>query len=238
MDQLQADRLIQLGAPADRVTVTGSLKLPDRSGRPNADLVTMLRKAAGQRHILLAASTHKGEDETIIAAASSLGPEWMTIIAPRHPERGADIASLCRKAGMPAPRRAQRETADSATQIYIADTLGEMDSLFDASDIVFLAGSLLPYGGHNPIEPAAYGRPVLTGPHVFKNTAEFDALRKAGAITDVNDAESLARAAIAIIRDSDAMKKNAAAAKEYAVAAGKRPEIAADLCLKLIKGRH
>ena len=238
VDQSQADRLIQLGVKSEIVQVAGSLKLPDMAGKPNPDLVTMLSKAAGNRHILLAASTHKGEDEVVIAAAARLGPDWMTIIAPRHPERGADVATLCRDAGMPAPRRALGEHADSQTAIYIADTLGEMDSLFAASDIVFLGGSLLPYGGHNPIEPAAHGRPILTGPHVFKNSAEFEALRTTGAVNDVHDADSLARAASAIIKDGKAMKRNAAAAKEYAVAAGKRPEIAADLCLKLIKGRR
>ena len=113
-----------------------------------------------------------------------------------------------------------------------------MDSLFEASDIVFLGGSLLPYGGHNPIEPAAYGRPILTGPHVFKNSAEFEALRIAGAVHDVHDAGSLAKAASAIIKHSKTMKRNAVAAKDYALAAGKRPEIAADLCLTLIKGRR
>ena len=238
VDQNQADRLVQLGVKSHNVQVTGSLKLPDTAGQPNPDLVTRLSKAAGNRHILLAASTHKGEEETVIAAAARLGSDWMTIIAPRHPERGADVATLCRDAGMTAPRRALGEHADSDTAIYIADTLGEMDSLFEASDIVFLGGSLLPYGGHNPIEPAAYGRPILTGPHVFKNSAEFEALRTAGAVHDVHDAGSLAKAASAIIKDSKTMKRNAVAAKDYALAAGKRPEIAADLCLTLIKGRR
>ena len=238
VDQLQADRVMQLGTAPDRVKVTGTLKLPDQAGKPNPDLVAKLRKAVGKRHVLLVASTHKGEEEIVIPTAGKLGPDWLMIIAPRHPERGGDIAALCRQAGMEAPRRSVGETADTGTQIYIADTLGEMDSLFAISDIVFLAGSLLPYGGHNPIEPAAYGRPILTGPHIFKNTAEFDALREAGVVSVITDADSLAEATNALIRDDASLKKIASTAKRYAVAAGKRPKIAADLCLKLIKGRR
>lgn len=234
VDDRQADRLIQLGAAPASVQHGGSLKLPLQSGQPDEGVVAKLRDAANGRRILLAASTHKGEDETVIDAARQLGSGWMTIIAPRHPERGSDIAALCQTAGMAAPRRAAGDTPDSTTQIYIADTLGEMDSLFAVADIVFLAGSLLPIGGHNPVEPAAYGKPILSGQHVFKNTAEFDALRRAGVVTDIHDATSMASAAQAIIDDPARTERIAKAACHHADAAGKRPEIAAELCLKLI----
>ena len=127
--------------------------------------------------MLLAASTHEGEDATVIEAARQLGEGWFTIIAPRHPERGGDIAALCAGQGLTARRAAAARRQAENDTLYIADTLGEMDSLFSVADIVFLGGSLKPLGGHNPVEPAAHGLPILTGPHVFKNAAEFSGLR-------------------------------------------------------------
>ena len=235
VDQAQADRLIALGAKPGAVQVGGSLKLPAAS-TPDDGLVTMLRGAAGDRRILLAASTHHGEDEVVIAAAGTLGEDWFTIIAPRHPERGADISGLCNDAGRQAPRRSAGEAPAAGDSIYIADTLGEMDSLFAAADIVFLGGSLVPVGGHNPAEPAAHGRAILTGPHVFKNRAEFDMLAAAGVVTMISDADSLASAATDLASAPDRLARIAAAGRAHAAETGKRPANAASLCLDLMKG--
>ena len=235
VDQLQADRLIGLGAPASAVHVGGSLKLPAAAAGPDPTLVSMLSRAADGRRVLLAASTHDGEDQAVIAASQALGEGWLTIIAPRHPDRGAAIANLCSAAGIPAARRSAGADAPPGDAIYIADTLGEMDSLFSVADITFLGGSLKPLGGHNPVEPAAYGLPVVTGPHVFKNSAEFDALEAAGVVFRVTDAAGIAGAAEAICSDADRRAMIAAAARAHASEAGKRPANAAQLCLALMR---
>ena len=234
VDDRQAERFITLGADRQRVRVGGSLKLPG-AGRPTRpDLVSMLKDASGSRKVLLAASTHEGEDATVIEAARQLGEGWFTIIAPRHPERGSDIAALCAGQGLTARRRGGGAAAAKNDTLYIADTLGEMDSLFSVADVVFLGGSLKPLGGHNPVEPAAHGLPILTGPHVFKNEAEFSGLRKAGVVTDVADAQDLASSARNIAEDAVRRDRIAAAARHYAAETGKRPQIAADSCLELI----
>ena len=234
VDDTQAERFIDLGADSQRVRVGGSLKLPGQARPTKPDLVSMLKTAAASRKVLLAASTHEGEDATVIEAARKLGEGWLTVIAPRHPERGGEIAALCDARGLTAQRRGGGATAQAGDAIYIADTLGEMDSLFSVADIVFLGGSLKPLGGHNPVEPAAHGLPILTGPHVFKNAAEFSGLRDAGVVTEITNAEELASSARSIAEDAARRATIAAAARRYAAQTGKRPQIAADSCLELI----
>ena len=234
VDDIQAERFIALGADRKLVRIGGSLKLPGPARPTKPDLVAMLKAAAGSRKVLLAASTHDGEDAPVIAAAKQLGAGWFTIIAPRHPERGGDIAALCSAQGLVVQRRSGGSVARDGDAIYIADTLGEMDSLFSVADIVFLGGSLKPLGGHNPVEPAAYGLPILTGPHVFKNAAEFAGLKDAGVVTEITTADELVSSAMTITSDRAKRDTIAASARHYATETGKRPQIAADSCLELI----
>jgi 3-deoxy-D-manno-octulosonic-acid transferase len=183
----------------------------------------------------LAASTHEGEEEVILAAAAKLGEGWMCLLAPRHPHRGSEIASLAKHAGASYARRTEAPAPDPAHSLYIVDTLGEMDSMFAVADAVFLGGSLAPRGGHNPIEPAAAGLPVISGPHIFKNKAEFDALAARGLLRSVTDADSLAEAAIAATCDAAAARRLAVVARKFATEAGKRPQLAARSILKVMK---
>ena len=234
VDCEQADRFSRLGINPQNVHVGGSLKLPPANGTVDDDLVSMLRQAAGGRRILLAASTHDGEDGAIIDAVAALGDSWFTIIAPRHPERGGAVASQCAAAGFGAAQRSAGRAASPGDSIYIADTLGEMDSLFSIADIVFLGGSLQPLGGHNPVEPAAYGLPIITGPHIHKNRAEFAGLSAIGVVSDITDAETLAAVARQVTDDADRVTRIAKLARDYAAQAGQRPEFAADSCLGMI----
>ena len=234
VDDTQARRFVTLGAAPDAVRVGGSLKLPVAAAKPDKALVDMLRRAAGKRRIFLVASTHDGEEETAIEAARLLGEDWFTVIAPRHPDRGSDVAALCAAAGMRAARRSAGDKPAPDDRIFVVDTLGEMESLFSAADIVFLGGSLKPLGGHNPVEPAAHGLPVLTGPHLFKNSAEFDALEAAGVVTRTEDAAAIADAAGSICKDKARLAAIARAGKSHAAKAGKRPANAARLCLELL----
>lgn len=235
VDTVQADRFAALGTPRAVITVGGSLKLPAATPVIDPLLVHQITSAASGRKILLAASTHEGEEEVILAAAAKLGEGWMCLLAPRHPHRGSEIASLAKHAGASYARRTEAPAPDPAHSLYIVDTLGEMDSLFAVADAVFLGGSLAPRGGHNPIEPAAAGLPVISGPHIFKNKAEFDALAARGLLRSVTDADSLAEAAIAATCDAAAARRLAVVARKFATEAGKRPQLAARSILKVMK---
>ncbi|MGB2321422.1 MAG: 3-deoxy-D-manno-octulosonic acid transferase [Candidatus Puniceispirillaceae bacterium] len=234
VDSEQQGRFADLGTDPQNVHIGGSLKLPPVRSDKDDDLMAMLRQAAGDRRILLAASTHEGEDNAVIEAAEALGDGWFTIIAPRHPERGGAVASQCEGAGYKAARRGAGGSAQPGDSIYIADTLGEMNSLFSVADIVFLGGSLKPLGGHNPVEPAAHGLPIITGPHTDKNRAEFAGLMAAGVVSEIADAAELAATASQIVDDPGKLARIARAARDYASQTGKRPEFAADFCLGLI----
>ena len=225
VDSQQADqfrRLIGTAKDAPQIQVVGSLKLPDIQP-PNAHLQQTLQKAAANRRVFLAASTHHGEDQIIIDAARMLGAGWLTIIAPRHPHRGDSIAALAGQA----PQRSHGAMPDQNETIFIMDSLGEMGTLFNLADYVFLGGSLVPAGGHNPLEPAAFGLPILTGPHIFKNSAEFNGLAAADAVFDVRDAETITAQIHLLEKDRKRRAKLAKSATDYVTIAHQRVSVAA-----------
>ena len=232
VNDLQADRLRDLGTAPDKVQVLGSLKVPALLP-VDPELTAQLNQAAGNRHVFLAASTHDGEDDTLITAATELGDDWFTIIAPRHPDRGAGIMALCHQRGITAQRRGAAELPSASDRLYIVDTLGEMGSLFSIADAVFLGGSLLPLGGHNPLEPAQFGLAVITGPHIAKNQAEFKSLQALGAVRKAADGPAIAAAARANLADGQTGKTQASA-RRHAKDAGKRLHIAAGYILALL----
>ena len=158
-----------------------------------AALATLRAQIPGP--VWLAASTHPGEEEICAAAHEILlttFPNLTTIIAPRHPERGAAVAAICGNA----PRRSQNQ-APVPGKIYIADTLGELGLFFRAAPFAFIGNSLAGFGGHNIIEPALLARPVLSGPHLESFEEPAALLRNAGMLLEVTDAASLAAAAAA-----------------------------------------
>lgn len=229
----QTANLTRLGVTPDRITTLGSLKMSVAAMPLDEALITALRDRARGRRIFLAASTHQGEDAAVIAAAHALGEGWLTIIAPRHPNRADAIAAACDAAGMPAQQRSKDALPAADDALYIMDSLGEMGSLFRLADTVFLAGSLTPVGGHNPLEPASFGAPIISGPHVFKNKAEFDGLRAIGAVFDIAQPDELADMVIASIAARDTGRFDARAAQKYVHEAGKRQQIAANYILAL-----
>jgi len=203
-----ARRIIALGAPPERVIVTGNLKA-DRSEKPNqCDPVweTMLRPD-GDRLTLVAGSTHPGEEDAVLDAYQLLRQRFAglaLVLAPRHPERGAEVAQLVRDRGLPVVRRtAFGDDADGRDRhaVIVLDTVGELADLYGLADVVFVGGSLVPTGGHNMLEPAKMRKPVLFGPHTqnFREGAEL--LRSAGAAMVVRDAHELAREAERLLKD-------------------------------------
>ncbi len=225
VDNTQSEQFWLLVGDAQKrpvIKVTGSLKLPDIK-LADPKLYKALQKAAGNRRIFLAASTHDGEDQIIIDAARKLGTQWLTIIAPRHPNRGSSIATIANHA----PQRSLGTVPNYQTSIYIMDTLGEMHTLFSLAHYVFLGGSLVPSGGHNPLEPASFGLPILTGTHIFKNKAEFDGLAETGAVFEVSDAGMIVDQITNLEADPARRKALAKATKHYVTLANQRLPLAA-----------
>ena len=197
--ETEAERFRQLGARPECVEVTGSIKF-DLSINPQllADARELREQWQAQaRPVWIAASTHEGEDEIVLAAHRRLlnqYPNALLILVPRHPERFNAVFELCRREGFATVRRSSGEAVNAATQVMLGDTMGELLFLYALADTAFVGGSLVPNGGHNLLEPAALAKPVLSGPHLF-NFLEISALlRDAGALEEVDDAQGLALA--------------------------------------------
>lgn len=210
-----ARRIEALGAP--RVSTTGNLKfdVPAPEAEPGAAMA--LAQAIGYRPVFLAASTHEGEDEIVIEAHRLLAPRLsslLTIIAPRHPERGDAIAALAEAAGLPACQRSRGELPRLRHAVYVADTLGEMGLFYRAAPVAFLGGSLIRHGGQNPIEPAKLGAAVMHGPHVFNFAAVYEALAANHAARPVTGAEDMAESALLLLADKRERVRQREAAAE------------------------
>jgi 3-deoxy-D-manno-octulosonic-acid transferase len=169
-----AERLLTLGAGAQAVEVTGSIKFEINAGASLRESAEVLRIAWGQdRPVWLAASTHQGEEETVLAALAQLKKHkrfanMLLVLVPRHPERFAAVARLCRKNGFRIALRSETPGAVAAdVEILVGDTMGELQLFYGAADVAFIGGSLVPTGGHNLLEASALGKPVVFGPHMF-----------------------------------------------------------------------
>ncbi|MEP9352359.1 3-deoxy-D-manno-octulosonic acid transferase [Xanthobacter sp. KR7-65] len=197
-----AARFRGLGTP--RVVVCGNLKFDVPP--PAADSVELQRlsKAVGRRPVLLAASTHDGEEDLMIEAHEILIskiPDLLTILVPRHPDRGADVAALAQSADFSSRQRSLGQLPDAETDIYVADTIGELGLFYRLAPVVFMGGSLVEHGGQNPIEPSKLGAVVLHGPHVWNFGAIYAQLDRDEGAAEVPDALGIARAAYAIMKD-------------------------------------
>lgn len=188
-------RFARLGA-AD-VKVTGNIKFDVPPLAADDAGLSALRAAVSDRAVWLAASTHPGEEEQVAAAHRQLRqshPDLLTVIVPRHPPRGDAIRDLLTGQGLSVAQRSRGELPGSGTDIYVADTMGELGILFRLSPVVFLGGSLVPHGGHNPIEPLQLGGTALHGPHVHNFTVLFDVIDRVAPDMRVGDATELADA--------------------------------------------
>lgn len=194
--EAEAERFRQLGARPATVQVTGSIKFDLKIDEQLLPRARELRGQWGatQRPVWIAASTHDGEDALILAAHQQLlavHGDALLILVPRHPERFDAVHQLCSEQ-FATVRRSTGAPVDAQTRVLLGDTMGELLFLYALADIAFVGGSLVPTGGHNPLEPAALALPVIMGPHVF-NFLEISAmLREAGALEQVDDAVGLA----------------------------------------------
>ena len=216
-DAVQAERFARLGAP--RALTVGDLKSAAAPLPADAVALGALETAIGGRPRWLAASTHEGEEEMAAEAHALLRPRYpglLTLIAPRHPTRGAGIAGQLARRGLKVSRRSQNEPIGPETDIYLADTLGELGLFYRIAGVAFIGGSMGGIGGHNPLEAALLDCAILHGPDMANAAAMAEALRAAGASEIATDAGALARALEPMLADPAARGRRAAAAATVA----------------------
>ena len=191
-----ADRFLLLGAAPERTTVMGNIKFDVQLPAQTSERGARLRnEVIGERPVWIAASTHRGEERQVLDAHRMLlerHPNALLILVPRHPERFADVRQLVEKCGLEVVSRTEGQACAASTQVLLGDTMGEMPLFFVASDVAFIAGSLVPIGGHNLLEPAAQGLPIITGPHNFNAQEVADLFVESGACRMVGDWQELA----------------------------------------------
>jgi 3-deoxy-D-manno-octulosonic-acid transferase len=198
--QADADRILALGAPPDRVVVTGNLKydLPTLGqGENREDLRGRLGLDPACR-LIVAGSTHRGEEEAVLEAFQGVAADRRSLallLAPRHPERLEEVERLVLRRGLGCVRRSRLPGAGPVSNgVILLDTMGELATLYGAATVVFIGGSLIPHGGQNLLEPAAWGRPVIHGPHMGNFAEMRERFLAAGAAVEIPDGAGLTRA--------------------------------------------
>ncbi len=190
--QGDAERLSALGAP--RIITSGNLKLDVPPPPFDESQLASLKRTIGNRPVMAATSTHEGEEAAMIEAHQRLAPNFpglLTLIAPRHPERGPAIAEEVTAGGLTPRLRSRGELPDAATDIYVADTLGELGLIYRLAPVVLVGGSLVRHGGQNPIEAAKLGAAIVHGPHVWNFAEVYAALDEAHGAEIVADESRL-----------------------------------------------
>jgi 3-deoxy-D-manno-octulosonic-acid transferase len=218
-DAAQAERLRLLGARD--VAAVGDLKAAGNALPVDETQLWRLRREIGPRPRWLAASTHQGEEAIAAAVHARLALDHLgllTIIAPRHPARADAIAAMLAAAGLCVARRSHGEPIAAETQIYLADTMGDLGLLYSVAGIAFIGGSLTPKGGHNPFEAARLDCAIVHGPDMSNCTGMAAALAAAGAAETVSGADELARAVSMLLCDRRLRAARCAAAARAAAA--------------------
>ena len=209
-----AARLGELGA--SHVVTTGDLKLDGPAPPADRKKLAALQSAVAGRTLIAAASTHAGEETVMVEAHRRLRgnfPNLLTLIVPRHPARGIGVAEIARAAGLNVKLRSRGELPDPTTDIYVADTVGELGLVYRLAPIVFIGGSLIEHGGQNPIEPAKLGAAILHGPHVWNFAEIYAALDRVHGAETVTDASKLTAALGAMLAQPEMRCRVADAAR-------------------------
>jgi 3-deoxy-D-manno-octulosonic-acid transferase len=192
-----AERFRAIGAAPERVRVTGNVKFDLEVPRSALQAGHEFRTALGAgRPVWIAGSTHEGEEEAALAAhgiVRSRHPSALLILVPRHPQRFDAVRNLLRKRGHAFVQRSTGERPSGAHDVFLVDTLGELQTFYAAADVAFVGGSLVPIGGHNLLEPAVLGLPMLSGPHTHNAQDIAELLAQSGALRIVRSREDLAQ---------------------------------------------
>jgi len=216
--QPDADRFLEIGASADRTCVMGNIKF---DVQPDPGIVERGRAARaelfGERPVWIAASTHEGEEQLLLdvhAKLLSRYPDLLLVLVPRHPERFVGVRELVNKAGFGVVSRTEGRSVDRGVPVFLCDTMGEVPLFYAASDIAFVAGSLVPIGGHNLLEPAAVGVPIITGPHNFNAQDIADLFIDLGACLKVDSPAELGETIASLLDDKDEARRLGSAGRE------------------------
>ncbi|MGO1792741.1 MAG: lipid IV(A) 3-deoxy-D-manno-octulosonic acid transferase [Oceanisphaera sp.] len=192
--QDDAERFAALGLAAEKLSITGSIKFDIEYDDEIIQQGQQLRKQLGaKRPVWIAASTHEGEDEQVLAAHQQLLaqlPDALLILVPRHPQRFDQVVQLATEQGFNIARRTTGSTT-TTTQVYVGDTMGELPIMLASADVAFVGGSLIERGGHNLLEPAALAKPVITGPSIFNFSDISHSLNNSNALLKVKSSNKL-----------------------------------------------
>jgi len=203
--EADAERFRSLGASPMRTWVTGNIKFDIELPAGLAEQGKLLRmQILGDRPVWVAASTHDQEEQQVLAAHRQLQkshPDLLLVLVPRHPERFAAVRELVENEGFECTARTQGEPCAPSTGVFLGDTMGELPLFYAAGDVAFVGGSLVPIGGHNLLEPAALGLPVISGPYVYNAQEIADMFVSLGACRMVVDAKDLTRAVEDLVAD-------------------------------------
>lgn len=227
-------RFVDLGVAPERVSVCGSLKFDITIDQQRLDAASLLRQQwhAQDRPVWVAGSVHPGEFAALITAHKQLlsqYPKALMVLVPRHPEQFDNAAEAVQNAGLVLARRSQQQPVSTETQVVLGDTMGELLTFYGAADQAFVGGSLIVHGGHNPLEPAAMGLPVMMGPNYRDFIEISELLQSAGGLTVVDDADALAAHLIELFVNSEVYEQASVAAKS--VVAKNRGSLAKQLAV-------
>ncbi len=213
-----AVRIQKLGADETKVAVAGSLKFASESVDERCRSIVSARGPGGQ--LLVAGSSHRGEEEIllrVLALAREQFPALTMVLAPRHPERFAEVEKLLKNSPFAFHRKSQVQPEKYFEKdILLLDTVGELSDFFAAADVAFVGGSLVDVGGHNVLEPARFEKPVLFGRYMSNFESIAAGMKRSGAAIEVQDADHLASVLISLLADSDARLQMGRRASEFA----------------------
>jgi len=203
--ELDGERFLKLGLKPKKLLVTGNIKFDIEISEASLAKAGELRSVIGQeRPVWVAASTHKNEEEKVLVAAKKLLeilPDALLILVPRHPERFDFVFDLCESQGFNTVKYSNIKEYTNSTNIILGDVMGQMLMFYGACDLAFVGGSLIPWGGHNLLEPAALAKPVLSGPHLSSFVAISQMLDDARGLVVANDEKALAEKLIELFQD-------------------------------------
>ena len=209
------ERFKAIGLVDSKLEITGSIKFDvevDENIKNQAQqlLQDLPNNIQNKRPVWVVGSTHLGEDEQVLSAFKQIltvFPDTLLILVPRHPERFNQVAELISQQGLSSIRRSEQQPLTGNTQVLLGDTMGELMLFWACADVAFVGGSLVERGGHNPLEPAAFAVPVLSGPHVFNFTAIYEMLKHQDAVAFVDDSDSLAQQVLNLLQQPQMAKQ-------------------------------
>lgn len=238
-----AQRIIAMGAPRERVRVLGSLKWDASLGsRPSQATIQALRVRLGLREddaVVVAGSTHRGEETAVIQAVLALRQQRSgvrLVLAPRHPERAGEVERLVSQSGLTVQLLTQVPEHAPCWDALIIDTLGQLPGFYGLASAVFVGGSLIPHGGQNPLEPASLGKPVIVGPSMENFSAIMERLRAHQAVRQLSGPDELACALREVFADELEAKKMGRRAQELIEESAGCAQRTVDALIPFLKG--